>query len=151
MASLWGGDEIFQRSGVSESSLLRIYDGVIHLVTAARGAPDFYRQGFTVDDRGSPVLRSESPEQACIIDQALVQTYQHHSRQFIVDNLDNNSFAAKIVEVIHAVFSIAYDALVAASAPSTVIQRPFPLLSPHSLLSRLKPFSVLSPQHFPRR
>lgn len=55
------------------------YDAVLHLVTAADGAEEFYA-GINNE------ARYESVEQAKEKDQKLQQAYQGHSRLFIVDN-----------------------------------------------------------------
>ena len=49
---------------IDEQYLLNRYDGVVHLVTAADGARDFYKSGNTIDDSGRPVIRHETPEEA---------------------------------------------------------------------------------------
>lgn len=43
-------------------------DGVLHLVTAADGAPEYYKYGKVTDDSGNVVIRHETPEQAVALD-----------------------------------------------------------------------------------
>jgi hypothetical protein len=43
-------------------------DGVLHLVTAADGAPEYYKYGKVKDDLGNTVIRHETPEQAVALD-----------------------------------------------------------------------------------
>jgi hypothetical protein len=43
-------------------------DGVLHLVTAADGAPEYYKYGKVKDDLGNVVIRHETPEQAVALD-----------------------------------------------------------------------------------
>jgi hypothetical protein len=41
---------------------------VLHLVTAADGAPEYYKYGKVKDDLGNVVIRHETPEQAVALD-----------------------------------------------------------------------------------
>ena len=41
----------------NEEYILKRYDGVVHLETAAKGAEKFYKNGWTVDDMGKKVFR----------------------------------------------------------------------------------------------
>lgn len=63
------------------------YDLVLHLVTAADGAPDFYNK--------SNEARYESEDQAIGVDQKLQKAYLGHHGFFIVDNREKD-FAQKI-------------------------------------------------------
>eukprot|EP00347_Sterkiella_histriomuscorum_P006587 403352200 len=63
------------------------YDIVLHLVTAADGAPDFYNK--------SNEARYESEEQAVAVDRKLQKAYLGHHGFFIVDN-HLKDFAQKI-------------------------------------------------------
>lgn len=63
------------------------YDLVLHLVTAADGAPDFYNK--------SNEARYESEEQAITVDRKLQKAYLGHHGFFIVDN-HLKDFAQKI-------------------------------------------------------
>lgn len=63
------------------------YDIVLHLMTAADGAPDFYNK--------SNEARYESVDQAIQVDRKLQKAYLGHHNYFIVDN-QNKDFTQKI-------------------------------------------------------
>ncbi|CDW90733.1 UNKNOWN [Stylonychia lemnae] len=63
------------------------YDLVLHLVTAADGAPDFYNK--------SNEARYESVEEAMNVDRKLQQAYLGHHNFYIIDN-DQRDFNQKI-------------------------------------------------------
>jgi len=115
---------------------VRRYDGVIHLVTAANGAPSFYKQGHTTDDVGNPVhkdppaavhssrnlccssssnilqvFRHESVEQAVALDEQMQRCWKLHPNQVIVNNDPTAdpkaSFHEKQVRATAAVLKIA--------------------------------------------
>jgi hypothetical protein len=73
------------------------YDGIIHLVTAAEGAEDFY-------GRGTNPVRYEDAEGARGVDQRLRQAWLGHPRLVIIDN--STSFEEKLRRVVEAVSSI---------------------------------------------
>ncbi|MCX6376463.1 MAG: AAA family ATPase, partial [Armatimonadetes bacterium] len=55
------------------------YAGVIHLVTAADGAPEHYR-------RWPEAHRPETPDEAVQLDLLLRQAWSGHPNHFVVDN-----------------------------------------------------------------
>ena len=57
-------DGEWEKQGISEDYALRRYDAVIHMVTAADGARQFYKCGQVTDDSGHEVLRRETPDEA---------------------------------------------------------------------------------------
>ena len=61
---------------------------MIHLVTAADGAEDFYGYGNEA--------RSETPQQARDLDQAIITAWEGHQRHFIVDNKKDGGFEGKM-------------------------------------------------------
>lgn len=65
------------------------YDGVLHLVTAADGAENFY-------NLSTNNARHEKPEEAKIIDNLLQKTYLNHRNLCIVDNQNVKSFEEKM-------------------------------------------------------
>lgn len=56
------------------------YDAVFHLVTAAKGAEEFY----TLENNNA---RSETPEQAAIIDDKLISAWTGHPHFRVIDNI----------------------------------------------------------------
>ena len=70
------------------------YDAVIHMVTAADGAADFYNK--------SNEARYENVEQAISIDRKLQNAYLGHNKHFIIDNKDTD-FNMKIDKCVDVV------------------------------------------------
>ena len=62
------------------------YDAILHMITAADGAPQFYDH--------ENVARYENVQEAIIRDQALRDAYLGHNQIFVVGN--NQSFEDKI-------------------------------------------------------
>ena len=60
------------------------YDAVIHLVTAADGAPEFYDYGNTA--------RYETPDEAVIRDRALREAYVGHNKVYFIGNDHKGGF-----------------------------------------------------------
>ena len=58
----------------------------MHLVTAANGAPQFYKHGKVVDDAGNNVIRNESPQEAIDLDNQMQASWKPHPRLIIVPN-----------------------------------------------------------------
>jgi CYTH domain-containing protein/predicted ATPase len=73
------------------------YDAVIHLVTAAIGAPDFY----TLENNAA---RSETPEQAAAVDLKIRDAWLGHPHLKIIDN--STDFAGKINRVLETISKI---------------------------------------------
>lgn len=73
------------------------YDAVIHMVTAAKGAQDFYTLA-------NNAARTETPEQASKIDDRLIAAWTGHSHLRIIDNTTN--FESKIRRVVDTVSRI---------------------------------------------
>ena len=70
---------VMDEVGMSQVQLRdKRYDGIIHLVTAADGAPEFYNKGN--------VARYEDLKEAIDVDHRLRHAYFGHSRFYIVDN-----------------------------------------------------------------
>merc|ERR1712187_608374 len=88
-----GGDGY--SNGVDEEYLLQRYDAVVHMVTAADGAEDFYKWGKTTDDTGNIVVRSEPPEEARALDKKLQGVWSNHKNHIVIRN-DGSGFAAKL-------------------------------------------------------
>ena len=75
----------------------RRYEAVIHMVTAANGAAKFYTSA-------NNEARYETVEEACALDQKLINSWVGHPQFTIVDNLDQNGFDGKIAKCVDAVF-----------------------------------------------
>ena len=70
---------IMDEVGMSQTQLRdKRYDGIIHMVTAADGASDFYNKGNEA--------RYEDIKNAIDVDHRLRHAYFGHSRFYIVDN-----------------------------------------------------------------
>ena len=91
---------------ITEEYLLKRYDGVIHLVTAADGAEAHYKHGLVTDDRGLTVYRRETPAEAVEQDRKLQQAWRAHPNHVIVSN-GAEGFKQKIEQATEAVLRIA--------------------------------------------
>ena len=74
------------KKGVTESYLLNRYDGVLHMVTAADGATEYYKYGTVKDDSGNVVIRHETPEKAVALDVKMRECWKAHPNQQVVGN-----------------------------------------------------------------
>jgi hypothetical protein len=90
---------------MDEEYILKSYDMVMHLVTAADGAERFYKYGYTTDDQGNSVYRGEPPEHARELDRKLKDVWSKHSHQVIVPNTDGG-MKAKMQKVIEEVMAV---------------------------------------------
>jgi hypothetical protein len=112
-------DDHADLSGVTEECLLRRYDGVIHLTTAADGAVKYYKWGHTVDDSGNPVIRNTTPEEAVASDQAMRRVWAGHPRHVIVTNHEAGGFQGKLDKTVDQVLRIAEESHPSESARAT--------------------------------
>lgn len=85
------GEEAYRRMletfGYSQSDLMHSYDLVVHLVTAADGAEEYYTLA-------NNAARSESPEEARALDAKTLQAWLGHPHHIVVDN--STDFATKM-------------------------------------------------------
>ena len=89
-------EKILKETGWSNIELRdKRYDAVIHLVTAADGAAEFYDYDNTA--------RYETVEEAVVRDKALRTAYVGHNKIFIIGNDHKNGFVGKINETIETV------------------------------------------------
>lgn len=92
-------DEEFKQLLISrnlnEMEVMSSYDLVLHLVTAADGAIEFY----TLSNNNA---RTETPEQALLADKKTLDSWLGHNKIEIIDNSD--SFDNKINKVIKAIY-----------------------------------------------
>ncbi len=70
---------LLEEMGANEVELRDTYDAVFHLVTAAKGALDFYT---TANNEA----RRESPEQAAALDDKLIAAWTGHPHLRVIDN-----------------------------------------------------------------
>jgi AAA domain len=83
----WDQDDFFAYTGISRAAHYARYGGVIHLVSAADGAPDAYL-------RWPAAHRPESPEEAVALDHWLGDAWGGHPRYRRIDNAGRD-WAAK--------------------------------------------------------
>ena len=98
--------EICREQGVQELDMLDSYDMVIHMVTAADGCPSYY----TLENNQA---RSESIEEAILLDQKTQRAWMGHNRLVIVDNSMNfdekiQRVIDNILQVVHVPYRIRY-------------------------------------------
>jgi nicotinamide riboside kinase len=90
---------IMQETGWTKNFLLNErYDMVVHLVTTAIGAEEFY----TLENNSA---RSESREQSAILDRRLIKEYQGHPNFVIIDNRPGG-FPKKIDRMLNAITNL---------------------------------------------
>lgn len=70
---------VLETVGCTAEELMNRYDAVFHLVTAAKGAPEFY----TTDNNAA---RIETPEQAAELDEKLLAAWTGHPHLYVIDN-----------------------------------------------------------------
>lgn len=81
------------------------YDAVLHLVTAADGAEEFYQWNDpTKEEVGNNAARSESPEEARIKDKKTLDSWIGHPHLRVFDNSTN--FDGKVKRVVEEVFAL---------------------------------------------
>lgn len=83
--------EILGRLKLTEEELLAEYDGVFHLVTAAKGALEYYTTA-------NNAARKESPEESAELDDRLLYAWSKHPYVKVFEN--NSSFDNKMNRLI---------------------------------------------------
>ena len=83
------------------------YTGVVHLVTAADGAPQYYKWGQTKDDSGNDVIRRENVEEAIELDTKMRSASKGHPNHFIIKNEPGATFQDKLEKATNAILSLA--------------------------------------------
>jgi predicted ATPase len=83
LARGWKEDDFFTYTGTRREEHYRRYDAVIHLVTAADGAPEAYQ-------RWPDAHRSETLEEAIRLDRLLQHVWGGHPRYIRLDNKDKD-------------------------------------------------------------
>lgn len=86
--------DILHSLGTSELLLRDSYDAVFHLVTAAKGAEEFYTTA-------NNTARTETPEQAAAIDDRIISAWTGHPHFRVIDNSTdfNNKIRRLIKEI----------------------------------------------------
>lgn len=84
-------EEVLQFTGVSEIEIRDGYDAVFHMVTAAKGAEEFYTCG-------NNTARTETPEEAAALDDANIAAWTGHPHFRIIDN--STDFETKLKRTI---------------------------------------------------
>lgn len=88
---------ILDENSTSEQKLYSRYEAVVHLVTVAIGAEQFY----TLENNAA---RSETPDQAAMIDRRLREVWLGHPHLRVIDN--GTSFEEKINRVITTISGV---------------------------------------------
>ena len=100
--------KIMTKFNYTNAKALGRYDCVVHLVTAANGARENYKQGNVKDDNGNDVTRRESPEEACVQDEKLQQAWKEHPQHKVISNgNESNAFQVKIDQAIEYIMEVA--------------------------------------------
>lgn len=89
--------DILKRKKITEMELRDRYNGIIHLITAAEGAIEFYT------NQNNPA-RIETPEEALEIDRKIRECWLGHPRLKIIDN--STDFEGKLNRTFKAIASI---------------------------------------------
>ena len=89
--------ELFKEFKLTESAVLSRYDAIIHLVTAADGAEEYY----TLENNEA---RSENAEEARILDKRTLNNWVGHNDIRIIDNSTN--FDKKLDRVMENIYSL---------------------------------------------
>lgn len=95
---------------VIEDMLLSRYDAVVHMVTAADGAENYYKFGHVTDNSGKPVLRRETPEEARELDDKMWKMWENHDNHIRIENKDGG-FSSKLQEVAQKVVHLAKETM----------------------------------------
>lgn len=85
---------VLSELGENEVELRDNYDAVFHLVTAAKGAEEFYTTA-------NNTARTETPEQAAVIDDKIISAWTGHPHLRVIDN--DTDFEGKIHKLLHEI------------------------------------------------
>ena len=88
--------EVVKMVGISEVELRDNYDAVFHLVTAAKGAREFYTTS-------NNTARTETPEQAALVDDRIISAWTGHPHLRVIDN--STDFESKMKKLLHEISS----------------------------------------------
>ena len=90
-------NEVLSCLGTDELTLRDSYDGVFHLVTAAKGASDAYTLA-------NNAARYETAEEACALDDRLISSWVGHPHLRIIDN--STGFEQKLEKLLSEMVSL---------------------------------------------
>lgn len=94
-----------EKRGLTFADIYSHYDAVLHLVTAANGAEQFYQWNDpTKEDVGNNAARSESPEEARVKDKKTLESWIGHPHLRVFDN--STDFKGKVKRVVDEVFAL---------------------------------------------
>jgi len=97
--------KMLEERGLTFSDVFNRYDAVLHLVTAADGAEEYYQWNDpTKEDVGNNAARSESPSEAREKDKKTLNAWIGHPHLRVFDNSTN--FEEKTKRVIGEVFAL---------------------------------------------
>lgn len=98
-------EKMLNKRNLTFSDVYAKYDAVIHLVTAANGAREFYQWNDpSKKECGNNAARSESPDEACIKDEKTLNSWIGHPHLRVFDN--STDFVGKINRVVEEVFAL---------------------------------------------
>lgn len=98
-------EKMLATKGLTFSDVYAHYDAVLHLVTAADGAEEFYQWNDpSKEDTGNNAARSESPEEARTKDKKTLDSWIGHPHLRVFDNSTN--FNGKVKRVVEEVFAL---------------------------------------------
>ena len=98
-------EEMLKKRNLSFSDVFNKYDAVLHLVTAANGAIEFYQWNDpTKEEVGNNAARGESPEEAVEKDVKTLNSWIGHPHLKVFDN--STDFDGKKKRVIEEVFAL---------------------------------------------
>lgn len=96
-------EKLLMERGMTFADVMNKYDGVIHMVTAADGAVEFYEWNGSGKECAN-AARSESPEEAIIADRKTMNAWVGHPHLRVIDN--STDFSEKVNRVVQEIFSI---------------------------------------------
>jgi len=109
-----GRDVALMGADMTEEYILRRYDGIIHMVTAADGAERFYKHRETHDDQGNAVFRRETAAEAIDQDRRTQQCWAAHPHLIVVRNAQAEPGKANLgLEGFHEKLAIATESVLA--------------------------------------
>lgn len=98
-------EEMLKQRGLTLTDAMNRYDAVLHLVTTADGAEEFYQWNDpSKDGTGNNAARSESPEEAREKDKNTLNAWIGHPHLRVFDNATD--FKSKTDKVVAEVFSL---------------------------------------------
>lgn len=98
-------ESMLSERGMTLTDALNRYDGVIHLVTAANGAEDFYKWNNPDLPEGDRVTyRSETPQQARALDIRTMEGWVGHPHLRVIGN--ETDFSEKMNKVVEEIFNM---------------------------------------------